>query len=246
VTEGKVKCVVSDGARVHEAVETATGGKLGRLGEADLVACAECFWFLDAEAALASFARLLRPGGTLAIWVYGQPRFLAPCEKAAIVDEMDHVERPRRVQETFDKLGTRVCELGGAAGPDAGANVAAKNRLDNVTFPADTWAQVQRLKWISESSFLFWTETEGNEVPRISKVDETTESVQCIEGDSLLRERWTVEHVDRFLTSLLPAVTEDVVKGDGVLQHLYGELTEVMVGSWEVAVPMVMILATRK
>ena len=44
-------------------------------GSADLLASAEAMVLMDADAALISFAALLKPGGTLAVWFYGRPTF---------------------------------------------------------------------------------------------------------------------------------------------------------------------------
>lgn len=44
-------------------------------GQADFVAVAECIPSMDAEQAMTGFAKLLRPGGTVAIRFYGRPIF---------------------------------------------------------------------------------------------------------------------------------------------------------------------------
>jgi SAM-dependent methyltransferase len=49
-------------------------------GAFDLVTCATAFHWLDADASLTRLARLVRPGGWLAVWwtVFGDPEFQAP------------------------------------------------------------------------------------------------------------------------------------------------------------------------
>jgi trans-aconitate 3-methyltransferase len=56
---------------------------------------AECMPVLDTPAAMASFAALLRPGGTLAIWFYGGPIYLSPdgSADAATVARVQHSHR---------------------------------------------------------------------------------------------------------------------------------------------------------
>lgn len=85
-------------------------------GHADVVTCSQSFHWMDAEPTLAEAARILRPGGVLAVYDYEVPPFVHPEVDAAFEQYLERrrEERVRRGLPVSDK--TRHLELIEASG----------------------------------------------------------------------------------------------------------------------------------
>ena len=99
---------------------------------ADMIGAAEVLVLTDADAALRNFAKVLKPGGTLATWFYGRPTFSDPAlfEKGQpIIDKIMVSNWAKVIKGSGPKrhMGFKRC----ADGMD--------NWLDFVGFPTDTW-----------------------------------------------------------------------------------------------------------
>ncbi len=92
------------------------------LGQADLVTVAECIPLMHAEQAMSVLAKLLRLGGTVAIWFYGRPIFADKSQKKC------QAIYSRITGKAFE----RVLPLKGS--PMARALITMASWLDNVSF----------------------------------------------------------------------------------------------------------------
>lgn len=100
---------------------------------------------MDSGLALNGFAKLLKPGGTIAIWFYGRPHFAEP--------EFAHI-----CQSLFDRIMDRAfSKVINGFGPARTASwkktaSAMASWLDYVIdFSAGLWENIQRWKWNSKS-----------------------------------------------------------------------------------------------
>lgn len=121
------------GESVHEAV----GDK-----RADLVICATAAHFIDPDGLAASAARMLKPGGTLAVYSYWMPRF--PGKSFEFHDTFE------RAFEAI-VLGAVNRSAGGAAAARVRIEAAIQRRLggngalDSVPLPADLYEDPTRV-----------------------------------------------------------------------------------------------------
>ena len=212
-------------------------------GSADLVAAAECLPLLDAGAAVSSFSRLLRPGGTLAVWFYGRPAFAEPgfaprCQQ--LLNEILDVSFAKAIQG-----GGPAHRFGWKRATDCMASW-----LDNVALPAEEWRGVERRKWNPQLSMPFYGPAACDfEVERTSTIGEE-ERVWEEKDLGFWAERWRADEVKRFVAVNLPRFEEDKAgKEDEVMANRYQELEEAMGGKEAeraITWPVVLILATRK
>ena len=210
---------------------------------ADLVAAAEAMVLMDSDAASASFAKILKPGGTLAAWFYGRPTFSDPI----LLD---------RGQPLIDKIMVRNWRKvirGSSEKRKAGFKRAADGMaswLDHVAFDPETWKDVHRIKWNPQAILPFFgREACGFEVDLVSKVRTGEEKVEEREDPSWWRNDWNAEELKKYFSVLFPGFKEAIGEGDAEIETLFGELTGLMGGknkkhpfTW----PAVLIMATRK
>ena len=209
-------------------------------GSVDLVAAAECLPLLDASSAIASFAQLLAPGGTLAIWFYGRPAFAEPDFASRCQPLLD---------EILDRSFARIIKGGGPA-HKAGwkrATDCMTSWLDNVALPSGEWRDVERWKWNPELQMPFYGPSACDfEVERTSAIAEG-EKVYEEKDPGFWAERWDIDGVRRFVSVNLP--TFEGTKEDEGIEERYKELEEAMGGPGAeraITWPVVLILGTRK
>ncbi len=209
---------------------------------ADFIAAAECFPLMNAKVALAGFAALLKPGGTLAIWFYGRPHF-AEGEYATKCQPL--------LDAIMDHHFGMVIK---GSGPDrkAGWKRAADGMaswLDYICFPAEMWKDVQRWKWNPQFSLSFFgPEACDFEIEPVSCEGEQDKVIEE-ENSEFWKNRWDAEGLRRFVGASFPPTAKGVQGEDyGLVESLYGELTEAMGGNGAVrdfTWPAVLILAAR-
>ena len=139
----------------------------------DFIAAAECMPLMDADVAVAGFACLLRPGGTLAMWFYGRPRFTEPTFVATCQPLLDRI-----LDCSFRKVVS-----GGGPAKRAGWQRAMRGMnswMDDVRLPETQWWDVRRRKWNTHAELPFFgKEACDFEVEKVSNVgagDEVTET----------------------------------------------------------------------
>ncbi len=197
---------------------------------------------MNAKVALAGFAALLKPGGTLAIWFYGRPHF-AEGEYATKCQPL--------LDAIMDHHFGMVIK---GSGPDrkAGWKRAADGMaswLDYICFPAEMWKDVQRWKWNPQFSLSFFgPEACDFEIEPVSCEGEQDKVIEE-ENSEFWKNRWDAEGLRRFVGASFPPTAKGVQGEDyGLVESLYGELTEAMGGNGAVrdfTWPAVLILAAR-
>lgn len=208
----------------------------------DFIAAAECMPLLDTDVAISTFAHLLRPGGTLAMWFYGRPRFA-------------EVEFVQTCQPLFDQILDRTFRMtvsgGGVEHQQAWKKALQGMRswLDDVALPVGQWQDVSRHKWNTHAELPFFgDEALDFEAPgplsRVSKVEKVTEE----RDDEFWGLEWSPRGVRDFVEACFPGLKERQAKDD-VLQDLLRKIEEAMGGvnavrkfTW----PAVLVLAARR
>ncbi|KAJ7047034.1 S-adenosyl-L-methionine-dependent methyltransferase [Mycena alexandri] len=214
-------------------------------GSVDLVTAAECLPLVDAEVAVDGFARLLRPGGTLAAWFYGRPAFAASGPDAARCQAL--------LDQTFSLAYQQVIR-GGGPGAQQGwkrATTRLVSWLDDVGFPAAQWESVERWKWNTHALMCFYDPEVACDIPveRISYIDAARELVVEERDTNFWAARWDVAAVRRFLDVALPGFKAILETAEPEFGALFSQLEAAMGGPsaiHDITWPVVLILATRK
>ena len=211
-------------------------------GAADLVLYSECIPLMDSELAVASAARLLNSGGTIAISFYGRLTF-------------GDNERGRRCQELHDQLINTIMHVGNPPkGGDEFFKRAAQtmaSKLDNVALPEDTWEDVERHKWNSHKPSIFMDKEGLNFEPfSLSKVGPRDRSVDHDpKKESPQYALWDISQIRAGILSAFPAFKEAIDTGAGNIGKYFKQLEAAIGGpqrKMDVEFPSVMVLARRK
>ena len=123
-------------------------------GSVDLLAVVEAIPLMDASKALSSFASLLTPGGTMAIWFYGRPIFVDPSSNSCATT------RAVRCQRIFDEICIRgyshIRPMRGTHWEQTTTRLFSW--LDDLELLPDTWENVRRYKWNADRPLSFYDE----------------------------------------------------------------------------------------
>ena len=206
-------------------------------GKADLITLAECIPLMDAEQAFSGFAKLLRPGGTLAIWFYGKPIFAG--------------ERQEKSQQIYNQIAgkafSRNLPIKGTIWQQAYTVMASW--LDNIGFPREDWTDVERTKWNHDKPLSFLPEEYYDFEVKYKNVVNSDEKVEeRVDRDFWAKEQCGVDWVEGFIDAQFPwKSTNDEIGAQ--LKPMYKELEEAMGGQGSktrISWPVVLLLATRK
>lgn len=209
----------------------------GGHGKADLITLAECIPLIDAKQAFSGFAKLLRPGGTLAIWFYGRPIFAE--------------EGQEKSQKVYDQIAgkafSRIFPIKNSSWERAFTAIAAW--LDNIAFPSEDWTDVERTKWNHDRQLTFLPEEYFDfEVKYENSVTPDEKVEELIDRDFWAKEQCGIDWVEDFIDASFPwKSTNDEVGAQ--LKPMYKELEEAMggVGSkTKITWPVALLLATKK
>ena len=203
-------------------------------GQADLVAAAECIMLMNPEQSVTGFAKLLRPGGTVAIWSYGRPIF--PNDET---------------QGLYDKISAKAWErvFPSKALETESAVKIMKSWLDVVAFPPETWTDVKRVKWNNDRPLNFvGDEHFDHEIKYQSGVGPGDKVVEQVDRDFWMKEGCGIDWVKGFIDVQYPWETTDEEISEQ-LNSLYEELEVAMGGEGntvKIAWPVVLLLATKR
>ena len=195
---------------------------------ADLIVAAECLPLMDAEATLAGFGRLLKPGGTLAVWFYGRPHFSEEgCREAGCQGILDQI---------LDRVFTKIIQGGGAERQMWWKRAAdgMASWLDYLDFPPGLWKDVKRLKWNSARARMgfFTVKACDFEIEPRSCVREG-EEVMEMQDSEIWKRMWDVRDIRNFVSYSFPNVKEEV-EADREIARMFESLAEAMGGEGEV------------
>ena len=207
-------------------------------GKADLITLAECIPLMDAEQAFSGFAKLLRPGGTLAIWFYGRPIF---AEKGQ-----------EKSQQIYDRIAGKAFSRIFPPIKDTiwqHAFTVLASWLDSIKFPREDWVDVERTKWNHDRPLSFLPEEHYDfEVKYQNSVTPEEKVEERIDRDFWAREQCGVDWVEGFIDAQFPwKSTNDEIGAQ--LKPMYRDLEEAMGGrgsKTKISWPVVLLLATRK
>ncbi|KAH8807457.1 S-adenosyl-L-methionine-dependent methyltransferase [Xylogone sp. PMI_703] len=213
-------------------------------GSASMVTAAECLPLLNVPRAMDTFAHLLRPDGTLAIWFYGRPAFSEPEYNKTCQPLLNDI-----LDLTFEKLikgGNAVHKAAWKSSTDT-----LESFLDNVVVSSEIWRDIYRYKWNPHLPMpVVGSNACDYPIEPSSAIDEKNEKVIKINDPNFWAESWDVQEVRRFVECLIPSF--ETLKAAGAYEHIepkYRELEQAMGGkdakrslTW----PVVLILATRK
>ena len=229
---GRVSFVLSTGEDIasHHPPESA-----------DFIAAAEMFPLMDAKTALTSFATVLKPGGTLAIWFYGKPHFA----------EEPYTSTCQPILNTImDRNFAKVVRGGGKAAR-AGWKYVAEGMtswFDYISFPSEQWENIRRWKWNPHLDLAFF----GPEA-----CDFDIQPANCIKGHEEVVETtdphwwansWDIDAVRKFVGASFPIPKDKDSPVDRDVEVLWTQLSDGMGGEGAAQAftwPVVLILATR-
>ena len=230
--EGRVSFAVCEGEQLAARYPAAS---------VDFIAAAECMPLMDVDDAVAGFARLLRPGGTLAMWFYGRPRFA----ELAFADTCQPL-----LDRVLDCSFRKVVSGGGPAKREAWRRAmrGMNSWLDDVRLPETQWFDVRRRKWNTHAEMPFFgKEACDFQVERLSRVG-AGEEVSEIRDDGFWEMRWDFEGLRDFVEASFPGIKQ-MQDEDPEIQRLLGEIKVKMDGGRHVRKftwPAVRILAARR
>ncbi|KAL8901599.1 MAG: hypothetical protein Q9207_005126 [Kuettlingeria erythrocarpa] len=211
---------------------------------ASLLTVAECLPLLDVPRAMTTFAHLLQPQGTLAVWFYGRPAFSEPEFAATCQPILNEI-----LDLTFEKAIKGSSPVHKAAWKSAADTL--ESFLDDVHLSPDVWRDVYRYKWNPHLPMpVSGPNACDYPIEPSSNIDTETETVVEQKDPQFWAESWDVDEVRRFVECLIPVFAEK--KANGEYEHVepkYLALERAMGGkeakrafTW----PVVLILATRK
>ncbi len=206
-------------------------------GTADLITLAECIPLMSAEHAFSGFAKLLRPGGTLAIWFYGKPIFAG-----------DGQEKSQQIyNQIAGKAFSRIFPIKDTIWQQAFTVMASW--LDNIGFPQEDWKDVERINWNHDKPLSFLPEKYFDfEIKYKHSVTPDEKVDERVDRDFWAREQCGADWVEGFIDAQFPwKSTNDEVGAQ--LKPMYKELEEAMGGQGsktKIGWPVVLLLATRK
>ncbi|KAL8661931.1 MAG: hypothetical protein Q9202_005132 [Teloschistes flavicans] len=207
---------------------------------ADLIVAAEAMVLMDEQLALQSFAKLLRPGGTLAFWFYGRPTF---------ADHKLHSKGQPLIDTIMVRNWATVIQKDSGPRRRAGFRRAAEGMsswLDYVPLDPSIWTDVNRIKWNTYGTLPFFEEQAcGFPIKTKNRVGRG-EKTETIEDRDWWRNDWGVEQLKDYFRVLFPGFKDAVGEGNEEMESIYDELRKVM-GKSEAAFtwPVSLVLASR-
>jgi trans-aconitate 3-methyltransferase len=232
-SKAQLDCIQSDGETLADTQPH---------GSADLVGAAECLPLMDGPAALNSFAKLLKPEGTLAIWFYGRPHFSDPA----------HAKECQRLFDAIQDLAFTKVVVGGGPARKFGWKRAADGMdswLDYLDLSSSGhWNNIVRRKWNSRRAKMgfFGPAACDFDIEPANNVGPTEEIIE-LEDSGMWKGSWDIEGVKEFVKFSFPNFREQV-EADINIMHLFDDLEVAMGGATAVrnyTWPVVLVLASR-
>lgn len=207
----------------------------------NFIAAAECMPLMDLDVAVSNFAQLLNPGGTLAMWFYGRPRFAEPEFVGPCQPLLDRI---------LDCCFRKVVSGGGQAKRTAWQKAmrGMNSWLDDVQLQERQWGDVKRRKWNTHAEMPFFGRDACDfEIERLNRIGKG-EEVSEIRDDVFWEKKWKFAGLKDFIGASFPG-TKEMQDDDAEIQDLLKQLRSEMGGGEEVRKftwPAVLILASRK
>lgn len=220
-------------------------------GSMNMVTVAECIPLMDIKLILQNFHTLMQPSGTLAVWFYGPPHFVAEEKfqsQATLPSGYDYTVCQELLHRIMD---TSFRPMVSGSGPERQSNWkraadGLHSWLDYIKFEPGMWKDVRRHKWNQQYKLPFFSEAACDfpvePISRVSQQDICSE--EC--DETFWQVSWDITQLRRFVRASFP--TPKDVEGDNeAMDTLYQQLQEAMGGvgakrkfSW----PVVLLLAS--
>ena len=201
----------------------------------DLITVAQCIPLMDTDKAIAGWAKLLKPNGTVAIWFYGRPFFA----------EQSQSHSQELLEKILSKAWDRVRPMKGTGFERAKITLCAQ--LDNIAIPAEDWKQVRRVKWNHDKPMMFLNDDDVDfEIKYDDKVGQLESEEKKIDRDFWHNDA-DVAWLRGFVDYALPWENKDEDKER--LEPLFQELEKSMGGpgaKHKISWPIVLLMATKK
>jgi trans-aconitate 3-methyltransferase len=211
-----------------------------RAATADLLTAAECIPLMDLKVALGTFAELVKPNGTLAIWFHGGPIYTSQDASEETVKRVQTLHRKitnHSLKETRPWVGTIW----------QGSYTMQWGWLDNIPLDPNQWKDVRRIKWNTDHPLSFVDEDTHDFDVNSSFVSAfTKDETEEVRNDKTF---WIAKNVNakwakNFIDSNMPR-EKDYVNEE--VQGLLSELADKMEGkTWDATWSAALLLATRK
>ncbi|KAL8716455.1 MAG: hypothetical protein Q9220_000362 [cf. Caloplaca sp. 1 TL-2023] len=193
------------------------------VGSADLIGTAEAVVLMDRDSGLRNFAKVLKPGGTLAAWFYGRPTFSDSelfSKGQPVLDKIMVLNWKKVIQGSASKRawGFKRCAD------------AMESWLDFLPFDEEVWMDVERYKWNTHGTLPFFgKEACEYEIEPISNVKEREKQVS-IRDTLFWSNSWDVGALKKYFTVLFPGFREAIGDGDAEIDKLFQDLAGIMGG----------------
>ncbi|KAH8890294.1 S-adenosyl-L-methionine-dependent methyltransferase [Thozetella sp. PMI_491] len=212
-------------------------------GSLDLITVAEAIALLEMPKALSSFAEVLKPGGTIALWFYGRPHFVTSTAKSAPLDLAANTAYRDLANFMFQPLIER--NPAGWAKPTRHMH----SWFDDVAIPDDAWTSVRRFKWNGDTELPFYSPNAGG---LDGKVGDSAvgphETLSAQVDRTLWGKTWNASDARTFLEVNMPVFNPELLQSDEGLR-LFRQLEQALGGEGvkkPIAWPVVLILAVKK
>ncbi|KAG8526326.1 uncharacterized protein KY384_000319 [Bacidia gigantensis] len=198
---------------------------------ADLIAAAEAIVLMDMHAGLDSFARVLKPGGTLACWFYGGPTFTSSSPSSHGDANIKPLDRAKYYGHLLAQSHPQFTPKRMAGFKRCADQMASW--LDYLDFDPGVWVKVERYKWNTRNGTLafFGEEACGFPVRPERRVREGEQVTEKEVDEDWWRNEWDIEGLKRYFEVLFPGFRK-VVDAEAAeeVERCFGMLEEEMGG----------------
>ncbi|KAF2204079.1 hypothetical protein GQ43DRAFT_438278 [Delitschia confertaspora ATCC 74209] len=217
-------------------------------GEADLAICATAAHFIEPDGLVESIARMLRKGGTLAVFSYWMPNFPGRSRKFHDIFSKtwdDLVLKPLQENDGGEDLSnTRLAKV-------VERRMSGNGVLDSVPLPEELFEDATRVYINARSGKIAMTDLFAKYKPRnISRVKEGEKIVHYETGKDKEAEGWEFEVDGKWLRNFVNTIRPNKIEGDEA-EEAFAEWEtaikeECPDGTFKVLWPAYLVLATRK
>ena len=259
--EAQARSFLSDWAQshgLHTALEysQSTGEEAyTKTGEqqADMVICATAAHFMDPDGLVASCAKILRPGGTLAVFSYWMPTFPDQSQRFhdLFANAFDNIVLKALQRSGDDSSRARLAKV-------VERRISGKGSLDSLPLPEDSYVDPLRVYINSGTGekpyndlFLKLTPADSQKSGGISRVSSRDRIARYRTGVDAEAEGWAFQADKKWLSNFFDTIrpknseeSEEAKKAYAEWERVFEE--ECPAGSVRVQWPAYVALATRK
>ena len=218
-------------------------------GQADMVICATAAHFMDPDELVASCARILRPGGTLAVFSYWMPTFPGRSQRFhdCFANAFDNIVLKAIQRSGDDASRARFAKV-------VERRIAGKGGLDSLPLPEEVYDDPLRVYVNAGSGVKPYNDLFANLTPNrggVSRVSPRDRTIRYDSGVDTEAEGWTFPADKQWLSNFIDTIRPKNVEESEEAKKTYAEWEQVFedecdAGSVLVQWPAYIALATRK